>query len=90
MAQINFTVFFIYILPVIVGLLLGLSLWKLKKTYILSVLLILLDIVFWYILSNINTHGSEGAGILVTMYTLTAIAFTLIEIIKLVIRRYVK
>ena len=52
--------------------------------------MILLDIVFWCILSNINTHGSEGAGILVTMYTLTTLAFSFIEIIKLVIRRYVK
>lgn len=90
MARINFTVFCIFILPVIVGLLLGLCLWKLKKTYIFSVLMILLDIVFWCILSNINTHGSEGAGILVTMYTLTTLAFSFIEIIKLVIRRYVK
>ncbi len=90
MAQINFTIFFIYILPVIVGFLVGLCLWKLRKTYILSVLMILLDIVFWCILSNINTHGSEGPGILVTMYTLTALGFTFVEIIKLIIRRYVK
>lgn len=90
MTQINFAVFFIYILPVIVGLLLGLSLWKLRKTYLLSAFMLLIGIIFWCILLNINTHGSEGPGILVTMYTLTALGFTFVEIIKLIIRRYVK
>lgn len=90
MAQINFTVFYIYILPVIIGLLLGLSLWKLRKTYLLSALMLLLGIIFWCILLNINTHGSEGPGILVTMYSLVTLTFSFVEIIKLIFRRYVK
>lgn len=52
--------------------------------------MILLDIVFWCILLNINTHGSEGPGILVTMYSLVTLTFSFVEIIKLIFRRYVK
>ena len=87
MAQIYYNFFMIYVLPTIVGLLLGICLWKLKKTQILAGVMILVGIVWWCVLSHINTHGSEGPGLLNVMYSLMALAFTVVEIIKLAVRK---
>ncbi|MBQ2932232.1 MAG: hypothetical protein IJE62_05260 [Clostridia bacterium] len=87
MAQIYYNFFMIYVLPTIVGLLLGICLWKLKKTQILSELMILVGVVWWCILSRINTHGSEGPGLLALMYSLMTLAFVVVEIIKFAVRK---
>lgn len=75
------------ILPIIVGLLLGICLWKLKKAYFLSGFMLLVSVVWWCVLSHINTHGSEGPGLLLWMYSFTTLAFTVVEIIKFVVRK---
>lgn len=87
MAQIYYNLFFIYVLPVFLGFLLGICLWKLRKTYILSALLLFASMVWWCILPHINTHGSEGPGLLALMFSLMTISFTCIEIIKFTARK---
>lgn len=86
MLQINFNVFFIYILPLIVGLIIALCLWKFKITRVLVCIMLFAAIVWWCILHSINTHGSEGPGILATMYSQCTLAFTAIEIIKFTLK----
>lgn len=82
MAQIYYVRFMIYVLPTIIGLILGICLWKIKKTYFLSGVMFLVGVVWWGVLSCINTHGSEGPGILACMYSLVALSFTVVEVIK--------
>ena len=85
--RINRNTFYIFILPTLIGLVLGICLWKIKKTYILSGLMIVLGVIWWCVLSQINTHGSEGPGLLAAMYSLIAVAFTLVEGVKLIVRK---
>ena len=87
MPLINRNTFYIFILPTLIGLMLGICLWKIKKTYILSGLMIVVGVIWWCVLSQINTHGSEGPGLLATMYSLIAVAFTLVEIVKVIVRK---
>lgn len=77
----------IYVLPIIIGLLLGICLLKFKKTYFLSWLMLLVGVAWWCILSHINTHGSEGPGLLAWMYSLMTLSFTLVEVIKFIIKK---
>ena len=81
MGQIYYTRFMIFVLPVIVGILLGVVLWK-RRTEVVSWTILLLNAILWCILTNINTHGSEGPGLLVWMFSLFAISFAVIEVIK--------
>lgn len=85
MRQIYYNIFMIYVLPIIIGLILGICLWKIKKTYFLSGLMILIGCVWWCVLPHINTHGSEGSGLLALMYSIMAISFTVVEVIKFII-----
>ncbi len=87
MAQIYYNLFMIFVLPVILGLLFGICLWKIKKTYFLSWLMLFGGIIWWCVLSHINTHGSEGPGLLLCMYSLFALSFTAVEIIKFIVRK---
>lgn len=87
MAQIYYNLSMIYVLPVIIGLISGICLWKFRKTYFLSGLMLTGCVVWWCILSYINTHGSEGPGLLAWMYSLMALSFTGVEIIKFLARK---
>ncbi|MBE7022023.1 MAG: hypothetical protein E7414_02260 [Ruminococcaceae bacterium] len=86
MTQIYYNRFMIFVLPVIIGLLLGICLWKMKRTYILSGLMLLVGVAWYCILAHINTHGSEGPGLLALMYSLMSLAFIVIEIVKFAVR----
>ncbi len=48
--------------------------------------MLLVGVVWWFVLSHVNTHGSEGPGLLVRMYSLIVLAFTVVEIIKFIVR----
>ena len=87
MTQIYYNLFMIFVLPVIIGLLFGVCLWKIKKTYFLSWILLFGGVVWWCILSRINTHGSEGPGLLAWMYSLFTLSFVVVEIIKFIVRK---
>lgn len=87
MPLISRNTFYIFILPAVIGLILGICLWKVRKTYILSGVMLLGGVVWWIVLSQINTHGSEGPGLLALMYSLISVAFSVVEAIKLVVRK---
>lgn len=87
MLQIYFNISYIFIMPLVLGALLGLALIKIKKTYIFSVALLTMCVVLWCIIPNINTHGNEGFGIMLWMYSLFTAAFSAFEAIKIVIRK---
>jgi len=85
--QISYVQFVVYILPAIVGLFLGICLCKLNKTYYFSVFLLFVCVVWWWVLSHINTHGSEGPGILAMMYSVMTTFFVLTDIVKHIIKK---
>ena len=87
MGQIYYTRFMIFVLPVIVGILLGVILWK-RRTEAVSWVILLLDVILWCILTNINTHGSEAPGLLIWMFSLFAISFAVVEVIKKIRSRW--
>ena len=87
MSRVNRNTFYIFILPPLIGMVLGICLWKIKKTYILSALMVVAGFIWWCVLSQINTHGSEGLGIFAMMYTLMSGAFVIVEAIKYIARR---
>ncbi len=89
-AQKYYNIIMIFVLPVVIGLILGICLWKIKKTYFLSGVMIIVAIIWWGILSQINTHGSEGPGLLAIMYSLITGAFVFIEVIKFIVRYYIQ
>lgn len=90
MLQIYFNISYIFIIPSVSGLLLGLCFLKSRKTYIISAILLAICMVLWCIIPNINTHGNEGFGIILWMYSLFAIAFSVVEAVKLIIRKFKK
>lgn len=87
MSRVNRNTFYIFILPTLIGIVLGICLWKIKKTYILSALMVVAGFIWWCMLAQINTHGSEGSGLLALMYSLISVAFVIIEAIKYIARR---
>ena len=87
MSRVNRNTFYIFILPTLIGIVLGICLWKIKKTYILSALMVVAGFIWWCVLSQINTHGSEGSGLLALMYSLISVAFVIVEAIKYIARR---
>ena len=87
MEQIYFNIFCIFILPALIGLVLGIILWRLKGTYVISAVLIFISAIWWYVMPHINTHGNEGPGLLLWMYSLFAITFSVVEIVKFAVRR---
>jgi len=44
-------------------------------------------VVWWWVLSHINTHGSEGPGILAMMYSVMTTFFVLTDIVKHIIKK---
>lgn len=87
MEQEYINIFCIFILPVLIGLVLGIILWNFKKTYIISAVLLFICVILWCVIPNINTHGSEGPGLLLWMFSLFKAAFSFVEIVKFVLRK---
>ncbi len=86
MTQMQFFLFF-YALPIMCGLILGMIFWKFKKSYLLTGILLGVSLIWWHILSNINLHGSEGPGIIFCLYAHLVITFSVVELIKFILRR---
>ena len=81
MEQIYFNVFCLYMLPVVSGLVLGILLRK-KKTYIFAYIMLAIGVIWWRVMPHISTHGNEGPGLLLWMYSFFTAAFSLTELIK--------
>ena len=77
MTQMQFILYF-YGFPALCGLILSGSLWKLKKSYIVAIAMIVIAVIWYFVLSNINTHGSEGPGLLLLLYS----SFTFVPLIS--------
>ena len=88
MTQIQFILFF-YVLPIFCGLILGVVLWKFKKTYLLDGVLLGVCVIWWRILSNINVHGSERPGIIFCLYTHAVLTFSVVELIKFLVGKII-
>lgn len=86
MLQIYYVRFMIFVLPVLIGLLFGIFLWKVKITKYLTGLFLLACTIQWCVLANINTHGSEGPGLISLMCSLAALSFLVVEVIKLIVK----
>ena len=86
MTQIQFLIFF-YVLPILCGLILGVIFWKLKKTYLITAIMLVACVIWRCILSNINLHGNEGPGIIFGLYTHTVLTFSFVEMIKFIVRK---
>lgn len=86
MTQMQFILFF-YVLPILCGLILGMIFWKFQKAYLLSWVLLGVCVIWWFILSNINLHGSEGPGIIFCLYTHAVLTFSIVELIKFIVRK---
>ncbi len=87
MVQIYFNVFCLYILPIMIGLLFGILSWKSRKTYICTIVMIAVCVVLWCIIPNMHTHGNELSGLILWVYSFLALAFSIIELIKFVVRK---
>ena len=83
MLQIYFNVFCLYILPIIIGLTFGIVARK-KKTYIITGIMLVICGIWWCIMPNIHTHGSELPGLILWMYSFLTLAFSVVELIKLI------
>ena len=79
-------ILFVYILPVLCGLAIGVAFWKFKKSYLLTGMLLASCIIWWCIISNVNIHGSEGPGMIFWMYTHLVLSFSFVNLIKFVVR----
>ena len=86
MTRIQF-ILFIYVLPILCGLILGVGIWKIKKSYLLAWVLLGIGEIWWCILSNINLHGNEGPGIIFWLYSYVALTFSVVELIKFIVRK---
>ncbi len=87
MLQIYMNISYVFIIPPILGILTGLCLIKFKKTYVFSAILLTICIILWCIVPNINTHGSEGPGIMLWIYSLFTAAVSIVEAIKFFVRK---
>ncbi len=85
MTQIYFNLFFLYILPIIIGLVFAIMNWKSKKTYICTIGMIVICAVLWCIIPNIHTHGSELPGLILWMYSFLTLTFSIVELIKFIL-----
>ncbi|MBQ9757746.1 MAG: hypothetical protein IJW15_04985 [Clostridia bacterium] len=88
MTQMQFMLFF-YVLPILCGLILGMIFWEFPKTYLLDGVLLGVCVIWWCILSNINLHGSEGPGIIFWLYTHAVLTFSVVELIKFIVRKMI-
>ncbi len=86
MTQIQFILFF-YGVPILCGLVLGVICWKCTKSYLLAGVLLVICVIWWVILSNINLHGSEGPGIMFGLYMHGVLTFSVIELIKFMVKK---
>ena len=86
MTQMQFILYF-YFLPALCGLILSGILWNFKKSYLVAIGMIVIDVIWHFVLSNIHTHGNEGPGLILLLYSCFALSFSVFELIKFVIEK---
>ena len=78
------------VIPFLFGIFADVLMLKVKKSYFITAGIVILSAVAWIVVSNINTHGSEGPGLRCLQLSCFALGMTLVEIIKFVINRLKK
>lgn len=73
---------FLFAFPFVLGLIIRLLCSKLKKFYFVSIGLLMLTIISFIIVSNTNTHGSEGPMLRVAQLASCTIGMLLAEGIR--------
>ena len=73
---------FLFIVPFIIGLIIRLICHKVNKFYFVTIGLMLLTIISYIVVSNINTHGSEGPMMRVVQLTALTVGVAVAEVIN--------
>ena len=87
MTQMQFILYF-YCFPALCGLILNGILLKFKRSYLVAIAMIVIAVIWHIILSNIHTHGSEGPGLILLLYSCFALSFSVFELIKFIFRKF--
>lgn len=72
------------VMPFLIGALAGLLMLKFKKSYFVTLGVVLLSIIAWIVVSNINTHGSEGPGLRCVQISFLALGMVAVEVCKFI------
>lgn len=76
-------VIIIFVLPLLLGLILRIALFKVKIARFMTPILLFLSSLLYIIVSNINTHGSEGPILRVVMLFSFSVGSLISEIVLL-------
>ena len=87
MGQILFNIFMVYILPVIIGIVVRVTVRKIRKPFVVTIGLILLAALMWMIAVVVPNHGSEGSGIMAMMATCLALGALITEVLTSISRK---
>ena len=75
----NGTVFMVFIVPFLVGALLGAVLWRWKRSYLLSAVFAAVSVFAWFRTSYLAEHGVDGTVMLAAwMATEFTVGFALV------------
>lgn len=77
---------YLTVIPFLTGIAADLLLLKVKKSYLITTGIVVLSILAWVVVSNINTHGSEGPGLRCLQLSCFALGMTIVEIIRFIHR----
>lgn len=73
---------FIFLFPFVIGLVIRLLCNKFNKFYFITIGLSILTIIMFIVVSNMNTHGSEGPMIMVVQLASLNVAIVIVELVK--------
>lgn len=75
---------YLTIIPFVLGVIVSLFMLKFKKSHFIILGVIALSVVAWIVVSNINTHGSEGPALRCLQLSCSASGMALVETIKFI------
>ena len=73
---------FLFVVPFIIGLIVRWIFHKLNKFYFVTLGLIVLTVLSYIVVSNINTHGSEGPMMRVIQLASLTVGSIIVEVIN--------
>ncbi len=84
----NSTVFMVFILPYLLGALLGAVCFKWKRSYLLSAVFAVVSVIIWFRTKYLADHGVDGTVMLIAcMATEFTIGFALVGGIAWLVRK---
>ena len=73
MGQILFNIFMVFVLPAMIGVIVGVAISKMRKPFVVTGGLILIAAVMWVIAVVVPNHGNEASGIMAVITTCLAL-----------------